>query len=160
LRQFLVLDAFAKAEGLAVTDDDLAEEIERLSAGSENPEQARAIYQSPYFRDFLLDELQSRKVTERLLAIVTEGRGPVVGEAARFFQPAETAAEPAAEEAVDSEAATAAAEVADSAGPATDQQPLDEQAEPVPVAASEPAAAQETASDAPATAHDQSHEGV
>lgn len=165
LRQFLALDAFAKAEGLAVTEDDLAAEIERLSAGSENPEQARAIYQSPYFRDFLLDELQSRKVTEQLLAIVTEGRGPVVGEAARFLEPAEAAAEPAAEEAADSEAAAIAEDAAESAATAedaaadmaaTDQQPLDEQAEPVPVAASEPAAEPEAASDAPA--HDQSHE--
>ncbi|MBX6754939.1 MAG: trigger factor, partial [Thermorudis peleae] len=165
LRQFLALDAFAKAEGLAVTEDDLAAEIERLSAGSENPEQARAIYQSPYFRDFLLDELQSRKVTEQLLAIVTEGRGPVVGEAARFLEPAEAAAEPAAEEAADSEAAATAEDAAESAATAedaaadmaaTDQQPLDEQAEPVPVAASEPAAEPEAASDAPA--HDQSHE--
>lgn len=87
LRQFLVLESFAKVEGIEVTDDDLEAEIERLSAASENPEQMRSIYGSPYFRDLIGDELQSRKVTERLIEIATEGRGAVIGEAARLLEP-------------------------------------------------------------------------
>ena len=86
LRQSLVLEAFAKAEGIDVSEQDLEAEIERLSIGEENPDQARAIYGSPYFRNLLQDELHNRRVTERLIALVTEGRGAVLGEAARLLE--------------------------------------------------------------------------
>ncbi len=89
LQQFLVLEAFARAEGIEVSEADLEAEIERLSAGSENPEQMRAIYGSPYVRELLEDELQKRRVTERLIEIVTEGRGAVLGEAARLLESGE-----------------------------------------------------------------------
>jgi trigger factor len=82
LRQSLVLEAFAQAEGIDVSEQDLDVEIERLSVGGENPDQLRALYGSPYFRGVLQDELQNRRVTERLVELVTEGRGAVLGEAA------------------------------------------------------------------------------
>jgi len=93
LRQSLVLETFAKIEGIEVSEEDLVQEIERLSSASENPEQMRSIYGSPYFRDLIGDELQTRKVTERLIEIVTEGRGAVLGEAARLLEAEETAVE-------------------------------------------------------------------
>jgi trigger factor len=102
LRRYLVLQAFAEAEGIAVSEEELVAEIERLALASGSPEQFRAFYSVPSVRSFLADELHERKVSERLLELVTEGRGAVIGEAARVLAGAEPAegTEPAAEEAV------------------------------------------------------------
>jgi trigger factor len=102
LRRYLVLEAFAEAEGIAVSEEELVAEIERLALASGSPEQFRAFYSVPSVRSYLADELHERKVSERLLELVTEGRGAVIGEAARVLAGAEPAegTEPAAEEAV------------------------------------------------------------
>lgn len=132
LRQFLVLESFAKVEGIEVTEDDLEAEIERLSAASENPEQMRSIYGSPYFRDLIGDELQSRKVTERLIDIATEGRGAVIGEAARLLEPQEVVEEGEGEEgAEEDQTATDVAEAAPAEPAASAEEPGEESEEPV-----------------------------
>jgi len=102
LRRYLVLEAFAEAEGIAVSEEELVAEIERLALASGSPEQFRAFYSVPSVRSYLADELHERKVSERLLELVTEGRGAVIGEAARVLAGAEPVegTEPAAEEAV------------------------------------------------------------
>ncbi|WP_448575136.1 trigger factor [Thermomicrobium sp.] len=121
LRRYLVLEAFAEAEGIAVSEEELASEIERLALASGSPEQFRAFYNVPSVRSYLADELHERKVSERLLELVTEGRGAVTGEAARVLAGAEPAegsepaagAEAAAVESADRET-TPAAEPAES----------------------------------------------
>ncbi len=85
LRRYVVLEAFARAEGISVSEEELEEEIERLAVASGRPEEYRAVYNVPSIRSYLADELHERKVSERLLELVTGGRGPVVGEAAALF---------------------------------------------------------------------------
>lgn len=122
LRRFLVLQAFADAEGIAVTDEDFTAEVERLSAASENPEQMRTIYSSPYFRDMITDDLHNRKVTERLIEIATEGRGAVIGEAARVLEAEPDSDAEHREEAPSGEAVPAeSAPVAEAAGTAGEE---------------------------------------
>jgi trigger factor len=85
LRNSLVLEAFAKAENVEVSEEDLLAEIDRLVGPSENAEQMRELYSNPYFSNMLRDELANRKVADRLLEIVTEGVGAVTGEGATVF---------------------------------------------------------------------------
>lgn len=93
LRNSLVLEAFAKAETVEVSEDDLLAEIDRLVGPSENAEQMRELYSNPYFSNMLRDELANRKVADRLLEIVTDGVGAVTGEGATVFDEAEEAGE-------------------------------------------------------------------
>ncbi|HEX3722926.1 MAG TPA: trigger factor, partial [Nitrolancea sp.] len=82
LRNSLVLEAFAKAENVEVSEDDLLQEIDRLVGPSENSEQMRELYTNPYFSRMIKDELANRRVADRLLEIVTDGVGAVTGEGA------------------------------------------------------------------------------
>lgn len=108
LRNSLVLESFAKAEGIEVSEDDLAAEIDRLTTPSENQEQMREIYSSPYFRGLIGEELASRKITDRLIEVVTEGRGAVTGEGAdALTEPEVEAGEPASDEEAQGPAAAA-----------------------------------------------------
>jgi trigger factor len=91
VRNSLVLQKVTEEEGLAVTEEDIEAEIDRMTAGMENPERMRSIYQSEYFRERLEGELQDRKITERILEIATEGRGAITGEAAELEAEAEAA---------------------------------------------------------------------
>lgn len=85
LRRYFVLEAFAEAEGIQVSEEELEAEIERLATASGRPDEYRAFYNVPSIRSYLADELHERKVSERLLELVTEGRGPVTGEAAALL---------------------------------------------------------------------------
>jgi len=133
VRNTVVMQELAKAEGIEVNDEDLAREVERLVGPAQNPERLRSLYESEYFRGLLENELFDRKLTERLIEIATEGRGAVTGAGAEALQKAleppallepreqETAAdgedhaELAAEKAADETGETAAEEtVADS----------------------------------------------
>ena len=82
VRNSLVLQKITEAEDLKVTPQDIEAEIDKMTAGMENPERMRTIYESDYFRERLEDEIQDRKITERILEIATEGRGAVTGEGA------------------------------------------------------------------------------
>ncbi len=92
LRNSLALESFAKAEGIEVSDDDLFDEIERLTGQSEEAAQMREIYNSPYFSQMIKDELANRRVADRLLEIATEGVGAVTGEGAEALKEQEQAA--------------------------------------------------------------------
>ena len=93
LRNSLVLESFAKTEGIEVTEDDLAAEVDRLIGSSAEAEQMRDIYKSPYFANMIRDELANRKVADRLIEIVTEGVGAVTGEGAAALEEPPAAAE-------------------------------------------------------------------
>ncbi len=82
LRNSLVLESFAKTEGIEVTEEDLLAEIDRLTGPSEDAERMREIYTSPYFSQMIRDELANRKVADRLIDLLTEGVGAVTGEGA------------------------------------------------------------------------------
>ncbi len=86
LRNSLVLEAFSKSEGLEVSEDDLFDEIERLTGQSEESERMKEIYKSPYFSQMIRDELANRKVADRLIELVTEGVGAVTGEGATALE--------------------------------------------------------------------------
>ncbi len=104
LRRQLFLSAFAKSEGIEVTSEDVEAEIARVSgppAGSADEDDEAAtrrermaqFFQSDYYRSMLQNELQQRKVTDRLIEIATEGRGAVLN--------GWSAPDPADDEAVD-----------------------------------------------------------
>lgn len=88
LRNSLVLEAFAKAEGIEVGEEDLLAEIDRLTGPSEDAARMREIYTSPYFSQMIRDELANRKVADRLIDLVTEGVGAVTGEGATALEEA------------------------------------------------------------------------
>jgi trigger factor len=93
VRNSLVLQKITEAENLAVTPQDIEAEIDKMTAGMENPERMRSIYESDYFRERLESEIQDRKITERILEIATEGRGAVTGEGAELANEEPEAAE-------------------------------------------------------------------
>ena len=107
VRRSLALEAFAKAEGVEVTEEDLDAEIERLTAGSADAEQMREIYHTPYIQQMLAGELGNRKLTDRLIEIVTDGKGAVTGEGADVLRAAREA--PAVERTSESAAPAGAA---------------------------------------------------
>lgn len=81
LRNSLVLREIAKREGIAIEETDLDSEVDRLSAAAAaapDPRRVEQLYRSGYFRDVLRNDLFERRLSERLLAIATEGRGAVV----------------------------------------------------------------------------------
>lgn len=86
LRNSIVLEEFSKAENIEVTENDLMEEIDRITGPAENAQQMREIYSSPYFQRMIMDELANRKLTDHLIDLVTEGRGAVTGEGAEALK--------------------------------------------------------------------------
>lgn len=88
LRNSLLMQAFAQAEGIEVTDEDIDAEIEKLIAqnpgavtgdqAEENAARLREIYKGDYFRNMLSNDIFQRNVTDRLLDLATEGRGAVL----------------------------------------------------------------------------------
>ncbi|HET9014162.1 MAG TPA: trigger factor [Thermomicrobiaceae bacterium] len=147
LRNSIVLEEFAKAEGIEVGEDDLLAEIDRLTAPSENAEQMREIYSSPYFRGLLTEELTNRRVTDRLIDLVTEGRGAVTGEGAEALAEASGTVEAEAEPSDEVAIAEAAVELEEA--PATGEAGVEEPEMSAAPDESVPAAA-ESAEDEPA----------
>ncbi len=78
LRNTLVVQEIARRENIVVTDQDVLAEIEKVAAGSENSEAIRGLYQQDQFRGMLRGDLFERNLTDRLIEIVTEGRGAVL----------------------------------------------------------------------------------
>jgi trigger factor len=81
LRNSLVLREIAKREGIAVDEADLDEEVGRLAAAAAaapDPQRVEQLYRSDYFRGVLRNDLFERRLSDRLLEIATEGRGPVL----------------------------------------------------------------------------------
>jgi trigger factor len=114
IRNSVVLQEIAKAEGVEVTEDDITSEIERLAGPSENPERLRTLYQSDYFRGLLESEVFDRKLTEHVVSIATEGRGAITGPGAELLK-ADQEPKPRAESAGD-DSAESAVEAEDVAG--------------------------------------------
>lgn len=99
VRNTLVLQEVAKAEGLEVTEEDFDAEIEKLVAGRPNPEQLRSLYGSEYFRGMLENELFDRKMTEMVVDLGTEGKGAISGPGAELLEADD--APPAVEDSAD-----------------------------------------------------------
>lgn len=114
VRNTLVLQEIAKAEGLETTAADVDQEIERMSAGAADPERMRQLYGSDYFRRMLQNELHDRRLTARLIEIATEGRGVLTGEAAELLDRPATLTEDDPQESEDSLAESAGGDDDDS----------------------------------------------
>ena len=81
LRNSLLLRAIADKEAIEVSDEELDEAVNRMTAAaqqSERPQQAEQFARSEYVRDMLQSEYFDRRLTDRLIEIATEGRGAVV----------------------------------------------------------------------------------
>jgi trigger factor len=114
LRNSLLLRAIAEKEAIEVSDEELDAAVERMSAAaqeSERPQQAEQFARSDYVRDMLQSEYFDRRLTDRLIEIVTEGRGAVVN----GWEP------PAAEADAESETASDAANGAEPEAEASSQ---------------------------------------
>src|SRR5690606_4142848 len=109
LRTTLVLREIAEREGIEVAESDVESEIDELTAGADEAQrdQLRALYRADrQFRSAVRNELFDRRLTDRLIEIATEGRGPVVN---GWEPPAETE-EATSDDADAAEAAEASAE--------------------------------------------------
>jgi trigger factor len=102
LRSSMIVQEFAKAENLDVTDEDIEAEIAKVLGEAPDPsdEEATAqhnrmseLYNGSYFRQMMRNQLYDQKVTDRLIEIATEGKGAVIN--------AWVAPEPAVDEATD-----------------------------------------------------------
>ena len=87
LRSSILVQEFAKAENVEVTDEDLDAEIAKVvgnapESGDEselaNYERMKTLYNGSYFRNMLKNQLFDQKVTDRLIEIATEGKGSVL----------------------------------------------------------------------------------
>lgn len=78
LRSSLVIRAVAEREGVAVTDEDIAAEIERLTEGAAEPDRLREIYGGDYFQRMMRNNLFEQRLGDRLIEIATDGRGATV----------------------------------------------------------------------------------
>ena len=95
LRNSLVLREIADREGITVSDEDIEAEIETIVSGAPNPEQMRQVYGGDrYMRSILRNDLYDQRLTDRLIAIATEGRGAVTNayEASLYPEPQQPAA--------------------------------------------------------------------
>ena len=127
LRNSLLLRAIAEKEQIEVGDEELDAAVDRMTAAAqqtERPQQAEQFARSEYVRDVLQSEYFDRRLTERLIEIVTEGRGAVVN----GWEPpaeAESAADEESDESVRAEAGAAAVsgEEPDVTAEATDAEP-------------------------------------
>ena len=80
VRNLLIIEAIGDAEGIHVTDDEILAQINNIISHAKNPEEIKKIYSSGHYQGMVEEELRQQKVIERLLDIVTDGRGPVSGE--------------------------------------------------------------------------------
>jgi trigger factor len=143
IRNSLVLQEIAKAEGVQVTPEAIDEEIDRLASPSENPERLRTLYQSEYFRGLLESEVFDRILRERIVEIATEGKGVIFGPGADALEAARSEAEAARKTAsADQDAAAVDA-------------PVEIEVEAAVVATESLAETGETGAEAPATVDDE-----
>ncbi|HET7036678.1 MAG TPA: trigger factor [Thermomicrobiaceae bacterium] len=148
LRKTMTLETFAKSEGVEVTAEDVEAEITRLTGRAENSEEMRQVYANPYVQRMIGEQLADRKLTDRIIELVTEGVGAVTGEGAealRELQEPPAAEEPpsavveAAEEVEQGEEPVeTAAELGAALGASETAEPEPAEAEPAPAKA-EPA---------------------
>lgn len=75
LRNSLLLRELATREGVSVSAQDIDAEIERMVGTTEASAQMRQFYSSNYVRNMLESQVFERMLTDRIIAIATEGRG-------------------------------------------------------------------------------------
>lgn len=80
VRNLLIIEAIGDAEGIRVTDEEILAQINNIISHAKNPEEIKKIYSSGHYQGMVEEELRQQKVIDRLLDIVTDGRGPVSGE--------------------------------------------------------------------------------
>jgi trigger factor len=79
LRNSLILREIADREGIAVSDEEIEAEINTVTSAAPNAEQLRQLYSGDrYMRSVIRNELYDEQLTNRLIAIATEGRGAVI----------------------------------------------------------------------------------
>ncbi len=72
----MVLRAIADAEGIAVTDEEIEDEINKIVSGAANPEQMQKVYSADrYMRSVLRNEMYDERLSNHLIASATEGKG-------------------------------------------------------------------------------------
>lgn len=70
VRRMLVLQEFARSEGLSVSDEEIEQKIQELSeAQGDRAESTRRILQSDEYRDRLANQILYNKIIDRLIAI-------------------------------------------------------------------------------------------
>jgi len=87
LRNGLLLNALADAEGITVDEADISAEIGSLAAMSKNPVDTRRTLNTGANRRSIANRLRTRRILDRLIAIVTEGQTPVPRPAKAAEQP-------------------------------------------------------------------------
>lgn len=113
LKNSLILQEIAKAENVAVAEEDIDAEIDRVAVGDLNPDttdeealeranRMREVYNSEYFRKVLRDDMFEKKLTNHLIDMATEGRGAVLN---GWVQPEPSAETPASTESDENEPA-------------------------------------------------------
>ena len=87
LRSSMLVQEFAKAENVEVTDEDIDAEIAKIvgdpPADADDDalakyEQTKTLYNGTYFRQMMKNQLFDQKVTDHLIDIATEGKGAVL----------------------------------------------------------------------------------
>ena len=136
LRNTLVIQEIARRENVNVTAEDIQQEIENVAGASEQGEAIRNLYQQPQFLNMLRGDLFERRLTDRLIDIVTEGKGATIN----GWQP------PVATESDEMASDEMAAPDSDETDATTADQDADAMADTADAAASGEADADETAS--------------
>lgn len=78
LRNTLILQEIARREQITVSDEEIDAQIATATAGASNSEALRQLYNQDRFRQMLRNDLFERKLTDRVIEIVTEGKGAVI----------------------------------------------------------------------------------
>ncbi|MGH2531694.1 MAG: trigger factor [Thermomicrobiales bacterium] len=78
LRNSLLLREIAKREEINISDEDVDSEIDSLTSGADNADRLRELYQQGYFRGMLRNDLYDRRLTDRIIALATDGQGAVL----------------------------------------------------------------------------------
>ena len=79
LHNSLALREIADREGIAVTDEEIEDEINEIVSGAENPEQMKTVYSADrYMRGVLRNEIYDERLSNFLIDIATEGKGATI----------------------------------------------------------------------------------
>ena len=87
VKRTLTLIRLAEAEGIAVTPDDVEQELLRLAGDSPQAAQIRQIFDTPFGRETLERQLRNRRVMDRLTEIIS-GQAPPLPEPEATAAPA------------------------------------------------------------------------
>jgi trigger factor len=77
IRNYLLAEEFARAEGIMVEDSAVTAEIERITAAQQDPQAARRNLSTNEMYDAVKNNLRIERILDRMIAIVTEDQEPV-----------------------------------------------------------------------------------